>query len=803
MALLFIIIIVAAISLVIYVSANKRKIIGQVTQMLSSKIAGNVKLGDVELSFIRDFPHISVLLHDVSITDSLYQSHHIPFLVAGEAFASLSISKLISRQAAIKRIKIKDASFNLFTDSTGYTNTYLLHPTKDTAAILNKKSDDFSIREIVLDNVMLHMSDAIKKKNHQVLVKHLKTQVDKEDDNIEFDTDAKLQVESLSFNTNRGSYLEHKSFEGDFKFSYQSLKHKLVFDNILVKLQGQPFRISASFDTEPVEPQFTLGIKTEKADYALVKSLLPQNIQHSLSLVSLERNISANASIGGPLKGGEPLININWQVKDVNLQTPFLDFTDASFSGTFNNEMQAGVPRGDPNSKIVLHKFSGLWRGIPVRMEELSITNLYQPILACDLHATPEMSMLNNLMGSNVLQFRDGKLQMHLTYKGPVERNDNTNSFINGYAEVTNAVLLYTPRNVEMKSVNALVNFKNSDVFVQNLKCNVLGHTVSMNGEAKNLLSLLKTDPKKANISWNISLPFLKLESFMYLLKPRSVNTSSTQKKSNSFSSGLDDALQEASLHVSLKSAKLIYRKFEAENFSGKISLVQDNYLLDNLSMTHAGGSMSINGSLLKVPQNFYQARINTKIENADVKKLFNAFQNFGQDAILASNLEGKLSADINASMFIKDDDKMTASGVVSTVNFSLRNGALVNYEPVKKMQKFIFKNRDFDNIRFAELKDKLEISNQEIKINRMEIQSTVMGLFVEGLYSQKGNTDISIQVPLSNLKKKDADLNPVNIGIDKKVGSSIFLRGRPGADGNVQFKLDLFKKYGKDQDNK
>ena len=64
-----------------------------------------------------------------------------------------------------------------------------------------------------------------------------------------------------------------------------------------------------------------------------------------------------------------------------------------------------------------------------------------------------------------------------------------------------------------------------------------------------------------------------------------------------------------------------------------------------------------------------------------------------------------------------------------------------------------------------------------------------------------KGNTDLSIQVPLSNLKKRDEDYNPENIGTDKKGGKSIFIRGRPGSDGNVNFKLDLFNKYKKEKE--
>ncbi|MEO6404882.1 MAG: AsmA-like C-terminal region-containing protein [Ferruginibacter sp.] len=795
---LLIILTVAATTLVIYVSAKKHKIITQVTNMLSQKIAGKVNLGDVELSFIRDFPHVSVLLHDVSVTDSMFPSHHIPLLKSKEIFASLSITKLIVGKADIKRLRVKDGEINLFTDSLGYTNKYLLKP-KQVSTSAKGSAGGFTIRKVVLDNVKLHMVDALKGKDHKVLAWHLETEIDKEDGNINFTTEANLLVEGLGFNTSRGSYLTHKSLEGNFNFVYNLTLQKIIFDNVKLKLEQQPFNISASFDTKPLDPQFELKLNTTNADYDLIKTLLPGNIQRSLSIVSLEKYISADANISGPLKGGEPLVNISWRVKDADLKTPFLDFTKASFTGMFTNESQVGLPRNDPNSKIVLNKFGALWRGIPVTMNQISIVNLLTPTLTCDLHAITAIGNLEQLMQSDVLQFKSGKLQLDLTYNGPIERNNNTNSFINGNVQVSDGELLYAPRNVEMKNVNARVDFKNSDVIVQNLQCNVLGHSVTMNGTAQNLLSLLKTDPRKANIAWNISMPFLKLESFLFLLKSKNKKVASTKKKSGILTAGLDDALEEASLVVSLKTARIIYNNFEASNFSGKITLKEDNYLLDNLSMSHAGGSMRLNGSLLKVPQNYYQARINTKIENADVKKVFTSFENFGQDAILASNLEGKLTADINASMFIKDEGKMKASGITGTVDFSLRDGALINYEPVKKMQKFIFKNRDFDNIRFAELKDKLDISNQEIRINRMEIQSTVMSLFVEGLYSRKGNTDISIQVPLSNIKKRDGDMIPENIGVNKKTGTSIFLRGRPGSDGNVQFKLDLFHKYNND----
>ena len=151
----------------------------------------------------------------------------------------------------------------------------------------------------------------------------------------------------------------------------------------------------------------------------------------------------------------------------------------------------------------------------------------------------------------------------------------------------------------------------------------------------------------------------------------------------------------------------------------------------------------------------------------------------------------------------MNDEGKAYPKSINSTVSFSLKNGALINFEPIQKIQDFIFKRRDFTDIRFAELKNKLEIANEDIKINRMEIASSVIRVYVEGVYSLKGNTDLSIQIPFNNLKKLDSNYIPENKGVNIKAGRSLFLRGRPGADGNVDFKLDLFNKFRKQNKEK
>ena len=117
--------IISYVVLLVYVSTHKKLIIKQVTEEVEKKINGNATIGDIELTFFRTFPKVSVLFNNVVITDSLFSQHHHPFFEGKEIFAQLSITKLIKKEFAIDGLKIVNANIYLFTDTSGYTNEYL------------------------------------------------------------------------------------------------------------------------------------------------------------------------------------------------------------------------------------------------------------------------------------------------------------------------------------------------------------------------------------------------------------------------------------------------------------------------------------------------------------------------------------------------------------------------------------------------------------------------------------------------------------------------------------------------------
>jgi hypothetical protein len=86
-----------------------------------------------------------------------------------------------------------------------------------------------------------------------------------------------------------------------------------------------------------------------------------------------------------------------------------------------------------------------------------------------------------------------------------------------------------------------------------------------------------------------------------------------------------------------------------------------------------------------------------------------------------------------------------------------------------------------------------------------MEVQSNVLTVFLQGFYSFSDSasvgkgTSLSVQLPLSNLKKRDKNYKPENIGSEGDPGTSVYLHVFRDKGGKISFAYDPFKKWVKE----
>lgn len=783
----------------IYLSVNKKELLADVRKQVSEKFSGDIQIGNIELSFIDQFPSIAVLIENISIKDSQFAQHGHPLFTAKKVYSAISILRLLQKNNPLSRIEIDDAQLYIYTDTSGYTNTYLFKPkSADTTKTESKAKTE--IEKITFKNVRLVMNNQLKRKLFDLNISSLYCEMANTDSSITIKTDNDILVHDLAFNVQVGSYLKEATLNGDIDLVYQKKLQQLSFQGKSVNIRDHPFDISGAF-TFTDTPFYYFKVASKNIGYDFAKNLLTKKLAKTLSIVKLEANLdNVSSYIAGPLNGGEPSINIQWKCSPNNIVSPIADFKDCSFAGSFTNELKKAEPRCDENSRISIDHFSGLYEGIRVVSKQVFISNLTFPVIDCDVKSDFDLSQINALLSSNVFELKEGKGSLDIQYNGPIENNNRNNTTINGLLKISNGQLYYLPTKIPMNDANCTIAFKNTDVYVNNFSSSVKGNKLIINGVGKNLLAFMGTNTSKANINWSVYSPSINLNNFNSLLQKRleTARRKTTVSKLGNTAAEFDQIVQQANFNITVKAGELLYKKFKATNVTASLGLHDEDWNLSQISMQHGGGSMFINGTLNQKNTRYYSSNLQVSMDNVDINKVMYAFDNFGQPGISYTNLNGKLSAKANIVMDIDRDMQQRPENMVGTIDFSLKNGALLHYEPMKKIQSIIFKKRNFDEIHFAELKDLLEINNGEVKINRMEIQSTALTMFVEGLYSQQGKTDISIQVPLKNLKKRDEDYIPENKGADSKGGTSIYIRGQTGKDGSVQFKLDVFKKFRK-----
>jgi hypothetical protein len=782
-----------------YVQFHRKELLEKAKTAFREQLGGEAEIGDVDISFFRHFPSITVRLSDVTLRDSAWKQHHHDLLKAGNVFVSCNLWKtLLAEKVQLGRVDLEHGQVYFYTDSSGYSNAYLLSDRHPGKAGKGKPSEP---PDIGITDMHFVMERQDKHKLFDFDIRRLfcsSTTVS--DHQLRLVLEPEIIVNSFSFNTEKGSFIKGKKLTGHFAIEYNTASKIVQFDKASVKVDGHLFVFTGRFFPSVSPDPFILTIETENVLFRQVTDLLTPNIQQKLDQYDIDKPLTIHAQLdAGAADDPEPQIQVRTAVENASVETPPGRFTEATFKASFTNEWVHGQKRGDENSGIRLLAFTGRLLGLPLRSDSLVIINLKHPQAICDLHSYFGLELLNDVTGSQTLQFAGGSGKMDLTYKGPLSENDTSGTAVNGSLDLDSAALTYLPYQFRLTNGKGRLLFRDQDLVIDQLAMQIGSSRVRVKGVAKNLVALLDRNAENVGVELNLSTPRLELEDVV-ALTGRS-QTSKTRSKANSVFgatfSRIDRLLKEGVIRVGLEADNISYKKFTGAHAKADLLFDDHQIKLSKLTVEQGSGSMELKAILNRQGQGGQSPLIlQSHLEGVDLPKIFTAFNDFGQDAIVAKNLKGTLTADISLSGALTDKAKMAPKSLKGTVNFTIRDGQLKDFAPIEQIHQKALKNRDLSEIRFTELADQLDVDSTTLTIHRMEINSTALTLFAEGTYDLKTGADMSLQIPLRNLSKdRDQDIPPESRGNDGKAGVSVRLRAKTGPDGKLKISWDPFKK--------
>ena len=800
LAVLLSLILLAFIGGWIYLKQHKKETISFIEKEVNKGLnGGDLHIGDISIGILYSFPRIAFTIDTLILRDSLWHQHHHNLLSAPRAYATLNFFKLITGKISIDRVHIESPKIYIYTDTSGYTNTSIFKK-KDSPKKSSPENPDYPVLEISTGTLAID-----KEEEHKFFgfdIRNLKCHIQGNgtDPVLKIDVALDCKVQRMTFNPEKGPYLENKTVVGEFQIQFNKDSKVLQFEKIHLAVDQQHFIFTGKFFLAEVPTPFILSWETDNLSFRKAASFLAQNIRLKLDQYDISETIT---HLTGSLDNSEPeyktpLIHLKLNVENRNIATPVVVLSNSSFIATFNNEAVRGYGHEDSNSVMHFTSFKGRWDKLDFTCDSIVINNLIHPRMKMHMLSRFPLEDINGLVDENTLAFTKGSGKLDLTYNGSLEIDYDSLRMISGSFNMDTAGILFIPRNLQFTNGNGVVRFQNKDILVDNLSLNLGSTDLVMDGKILSVFYLINQRNNKLSIEWKIRSNKLNLNDFTSFLQQKKTKSVPMKKKSSLAQSvtQFTALLETADFNLDLNAKKLIYKKFSAENIQANLEMDENQINLKKIKLQHGGGNVMLSGLIRNEPvSNPFSFKAN--LNNIDISKLFTGFNNFGLKSLTDKNIGGTLTAEVtmqgkftNKAALIQDDLK-------GFVKFNLHNGELVNFEPVQKIQETVFKNRNFSDVQFADLHDLFEINGNNITINRMEIHSSVITMFVEGMYNMKTGPNLSIQVPLSNLKKnKDGEL--VNKGINSKPGVSARLRIQRGDNGKLKISWDPFNKAGK-----
>jgi AsmA-like C-terminal region len=784
----------------IYLKQHKKEVISFIESEASKGLnGGELQIHDISIGFKHTFPRVAFTIDTLVLRDSLWNRHHHDLISTTRAYATLDFFKLVIGKISVGRVQLENPKFYIYTDSTGYTNTSVFkknNPQKKNAP----KNLDYPILEIRNGAFTVDKRDKNKYFGFDIPSLECRIHGNSTDGNLVIDASLNARIRKMTFNAQKGPYLEGKTVVGEIQVRFNKDSKILQFEKIKLAVDKQPFIFTGKFFLAEIPTPFLLSWETDNLSFRQAASFLSVNIRKKLEPFDISETIT---HLTGSLDNSEPeyktpLIKLKLKVENRAISTPVITISKSTFIATFNNEEIRGKGHEDSNTVMRFTAFRGSYEQLDFHCDSIEIRDLIHPRMKMHLTSQFKLENFNNFMDENALYFTKGTGKLDLRYSGSLEKTFDSLRMISGTFNLDSAGLLSVPRNLQFSNGTGLIRFQDKDILVEHLSLNSGSTDLTMDGKINSIFYLINQEANKLSIDWTVRSNKINLNDFTGYLQPKHSHVPSKKKKS-SFDQTLTQftsLLETADFNLDLHASELIYKKFSGTNLQAGIALNENEIELKKIELQHGGGSVSLSGSVRNEPSS-NPFSFKTELKKIDVSKIFYAFNNFGLKSPTDKNIRGSLSAYItlhgrftNKAVLIQDDLK-------GFVKFNLLNGQLVDFEPVQKIQETVFKKRDFSDIRFAELHDLLEINGQTIHINRMEIRSTVLHMFVEGSYNFKTGPDLSIQVPLSNLKTPN-DSIPQNKGINSKTGVSARLRAQKGEDGKIKISWDPFNKSGK-----
>jgi len=765
----------------IYFQNNKEDFKEKIISLLSEEINGNIAFEDIDISFYKNFPTTAILIDKLTVSDSLFSNHNINAIELDQVYLKVDAWSILHGDVLVRQLTLTDGKIHFFTDNSNYTNLRIFPTNKK-----QKESQNLKIKKIKLEKVQLFVEDRPKKKKFNLLFEKMQSTISRENSIVHIKSKIEAKVGELNFNEVRGGFMVDKDLTGQLNFTIDQDNKTCKIEKSEMVAGGEALSLNGNINKIKEDIFFNLAFHAPNGNYKNLLTSLPIFYQKKLNKASVKNDIDIKAYLNGKFNYPDtPALRVLISTENNEIVSDAGTFSKVSFEYEFYNFLDSTKGRTDENTYISFKNLSATWKNIPFSSEKLTIVNLNKPFLKVDITSQFKSELLSAFT-EGTMTFKKGNTAAAITYKGPLLERDTRKRSLDGTLALQDAEVKYLPYQATFTDCNAKIEFKGSDVIFRNINLQRKQDVFNMQGEAKRFLNYYFNDPGKIAINWNVQAQQLHLENYINFINRQRSTQSKTTKKLSKVSKKLADFTDKSTMNLSLKLNNIYYQNFSSKQVVAKIALLENAIAVREAKLNFGHGTITLAGKIAidKALKNF---NMKTKVQNIDIPDLLTSCNNFGQPTFCKDNITGKINLDAQLNGKLNKDASLKPNSLFGKLNYNIQEGALVDFEPLEKIEKYILRSRDLTNLEVRNLAGQLIMKKGLVSIPITEVNTNAFTIFMQGTYGIKSGTDMALLIPLRN-PKKDEIKESEGIEVDKKRGLKIYLQALDDKDGKVQF---------------
>jgi hypothetical protein len=737
-----ILIFIVTVALITASLAMQDKVGEIILRSVSSNLTTRLDYGSFRLTLIKKFPKASLELKDVVVhsssslnpenfsgisTDTLLAARHVSL--------EFRITGMLRGNYNIERIGIRNGELNLLTDSTGTINYRIsTKKAKTDGGFINLERINLSDITASYYNNATRLYIRGKVKNGR-----LKSRISGKD--IDFTASSEILVNFFRINNTTLT----KEIESVLDVDLHNTAEGLEFRSGKIKIEGYTFGIDGFISSNKV---INLDLSGKSIDISRIIRYFPEKYLAFISGYKPSGTLLIDSKITGLVSPSRnPHIEINFSLDNGHFSygKSSLSINDLSIKGFFSN----GPGHKPETAEISVTEFQGKL-GSGEYSGSFNLKNFRHPFAKLTLTGKVFPGEIREFFNLNQITSSSGDVDMDLKLAGYLNIGESLK--LSDLARLNpDANLRFNSFNINLnnhkvilKDVNGILQI-NKHITADNLQVNYKGQRIRINGNFLMLPEWIAGKDVKPDINAEVSFSSLSTNKF---------NFSNTQARTSGNSRQAFLLPRNMNLNIDFTIDSLTHRTFFAEKVKGKLLYKPGMATFKPLSISSMGGFISGNCLIVQNSGKSFISKGDFNIQNVDINDAFKKFNDFGQTFIKAENLAGEISGTLAFlmpldSMFKPEVKSLTAEG-----HFSLLDGGLNNFDPVKRLSSYIDIS-ELQNISFDRLENDFFIRNNSLHIPMMDIRSSAADISVTGQHIFNNDYEYHVKMLLSVILSK------------------------------------------------